>query len=132
MAKENLRNGIHIANQSNPNHIDSINSYINEEPQKTHCERAQDILEMGYGFKEKNESIYPNLGKSIIPINTNKELAKKAGISHGNLYKVEKIVQTAPPEMKEKLRQGEMSINEACKVNSFFLSLSIYKLLFNS
>lgn len=46
-------------------------------------------------------------------INTNKELANAAGVSHDTIHKVEKINEKAPDEVKEALRKGDMSINQA-------------------
>jgi hypothetical protein len=47
------------------------------------------------------------------PIETRKELAKVAGVSHDTISKVEKIQQQATPEIKEAVKSGEMSINQA-------------------
>ena len=44
------------------------------------------------------------------------ELAKAAGVSHDTIHKVEKIQQKAPEEVKEALRKGEMSINQAYQI----------------
>ena len=49
----------------------------------------------------------------IKPIDTQKEIAKAAGVSHDTIAKVEKIERQAAPEVKEQLRKGEMSINQA-------------------
>lgn len=46
-------------------------------------------------------------------INTNKELAKVAGVSHDTIHKVDVIEKRAPEEVKEQLRRGEVSINKA-------------------
>lgn len=46
-------------------------------------------------------------------VNTNKELAKVAGVSHDTIHKVDVIEQKAPEEVKEQLRRGEVSINKA-------------------
>ena len=43
---------------------------------------------------------------------TREKLAKAAGVSHDTIHKVEKIQQKAPEAIKEKLRTGEMSINQ--------------------
>lgn len=51
------------------------------------------------------------LQKSVNPVNTQKELAKAAGVSHDTIHKVEKIQAKAPEETKEALRRGELSIN---------------------
>lgn len=48
-------------------------------------------------------------------IDTKKELATVAGISHDTIAKVEKIEAMATPDIKEKLSAGEMSINQAYK-----------------
>jgi N6-adenosine-specific RNA methylase IME4 len=49
------------------------------------------------------------------PIDTQKEVAKIANVSHDTIAKVKKIEATATPEVKEKLNTGQMSINEAYK-----------------
>lgn len=46
-------------------------------------------------------------------IDTKRELAKAAGVSHDTIAKVEKIEAKAAPEVKEQLRTGEISINQA-------------------
>lgn len=51
------------------------------------------------------------LQKSVNPVNTQRELAKAAGVSHDTIHKVEKIQKEAPEETKEALRRGELSIN---------------------
>lgn len=53
--------------------------------------------------------------KSVERIDTQKELAKAAGVSHDTIAKVEKIEKTASPEVKAKLQSGDMSINQAYK-----------------
>jgi DNA modification methylase len=49
----------------------------------------------------------------IQPIDTKKEVAKVANLSHDTIAKVKKIEQKAAPEIKEKLSTGELSINQA-------------------
>ena len=46
-------------------------------------------------------------------INTKKEIAQLAGVSHDTVAKVKKIEAEAPEEMKEQLRNGDMTINQA-------------------
>ena len=46
-------------------------------------------------------------------IDTKKEIAKAAGVSHDTIAKVEKIETQAPPEIKAAVKSGEMSINQA-------------------
>lgn len=48
-----------------------------------------------------------------VEIDTKREIAKVAGVSHDTIAKVEKIEKKAPAEVKEKLRKGDMSINQA-------------------
>lgn len=43
---------------------------------------------------------------NLPPVDTKKELAKVAGVSHDTIMKVKVIEQSAPPEMKEKLAKG--------------------------
>ena len=47
------------------------------------------------------------------PIDTRKEIAKVAGVSHDTISKVEKIQEKATPEVKQAVKSGEMSINQA-------------------
>jgi len=47
------------------------------------------------------------------PIDTKKELASIAGVSHDTITKVQKIEEKATPEVKEKIKSGEVSINQA-------------------
>lgn len=44
-------------------------------------------------------------------IDTKKELAKVAGVSHDTIHKVEVIQEKASPEAKEALKRGDLSIN---------------------
>lgn len=53
--------------------------------------------------------------KSDKAVNTNKELAQIAGVSHDTIHKVETIEAKAPEELKEKIKSGDMSINKAYK-----------------
>lgn len=46
-------------------------------------------------------------------IDTKKEIAKVSGLSHDTIAKVEKIERQAAPEVKDQLRKGELSINQA-------------------
>jgi len=47
------------------------------------------------------------------PIDTKKEVAKAAGISHDTISRIEKIEKQATPEVKKKLESGDLSINQA-------------------
>jgi DNA-binding XRE family transcriptional regulator len=50
------------------------------------------------------------------PVTTRAELAKAAGVSHDTIRKIEKIQETATPEVLASVRSGEISINVANKV----------------
>ena len=47
------------------------------------------------------------------PIDTKKEIAKIAGVSHNTIARVEKIEKQATPEIKAQVKSGEISINQA-------------------
>lgn len=49
------------------------------------------------------------------PIDTKKEIAKAAGVSHDTIAKVEKIEERASPKIKAALKSGDISINQAYK-----------------
>lgn len=84
-------------------------------------ERARLALKLKPVIAEKAEvkmregiNQYSPCQKSDKPsIDTKKELAKAAGVSHDTIAKVEKIERQAAPEVKEQLRKGELSINQA-------------------
>lgn len=48
-------------------------------------------------------------------INTTEEIAKSAGVSRDTVQKVQKVLSKAEPEIIEKARSGEISINAAAK-----------------
>lgn len=50
------------------------------------------------------------------PIDTQKELAKTAGVSHDTIAKVEKIKENAPVPVVEAVRKNDISINSAYQV----------------
>lgn len=53
------------------------------------------------------------LQKSVNPVNTQKELARAAGVSHDTIHKVETVMEHGTPEIQAKARSGEISTNEA-------------------
>lgn len=57
-------------------------------------------------------NILANLPRSQ-SVNTREELAKMADVSPRNMAKIEKLVDNATPEIKQALREGELSINAA-------------------
>lgn len=71
-------------------------------------------------FKEKakeNQGKRTDLtsGTNMPNVETRKELAKVAGVSHGTIDKVKKIEAVASTETRAKISTGEISINEAYK-----------------
>jgi len=84
-------------------------------------QRSVLALELESVFKEKAKErqgtrtdIKQTSAESIIPpIETRKELAKVASVSHDTIAKVKVIQSVATPEIKEKLNTGEISINQA-------------------
>jgi ParB-like chromosome segregation protein Spo0J len=71
------------------------------------AEKAKENLKVGA------EITNTGLQKSVKAVNTQKELAKVAGVSHDTIAKVEKIQAKASPEIKSAIKSGEMSINQA-------------------
>lgn len=59
--------------------------------------------------------ISQNSGESLIPIDTQKKVAKAARVSHDTISKIEKIEKKATPKQKEQLEKGESSINHIHK-----------------
>ena len=71
-------------------------------------ERAKENLKLSDGKgKQKSAEV------KIEPIETRKEVAKVANVSHDTIAKVKKIEAVATPEVKAQLSTGEISINQA-------------------
>jgi DNA modification methylase len=75
-------------------------------------------LEEVFSAKAKEQQVRkPEFVKQISaeqkPIETRKELAKVANVSHDTISKVKKIEAVATPEVKAQLSTGELSINQA-------------------
>ena len=64
---------------------------------------------------ERKTTFQKSEKSNMATINTTKELAKVAGVSHDTIAKVEKIEAQATDETKEQLRKGNISINQAYK-----------------
>lgn len=62
---------------------------------------------LDYG-KGSQKSVEP-----IKPVDTQKELAKMANVSHDTIARVEKIESKASPEVIKRIQQGDLSINKA-------------------
>jgi len=57
-----------------------------------------------------------NIDNSLPKHNTQKDIAKTAGVSAGNVYKVEKILEQASHELLTAVRAGEVTINLASQL----------------
>ena len=93
----------------------NINNQINEEPEEDDFEilqPKQNIYEHAGKVLELEKPSYKRLPE-IKPVDTKKELAKIAGISHDTIERVKKIQASAPAEVKQKVSTGEISINQA-------------------
>jgi len=66
-------------------------------------------------WNTKSENNYHRSNTKTSPIDTKKELAKLAGISHDTMAKIKVIEEKATEETKEKLANQEISINKAYK-----------------
>jgi DNA modification methylase len=64
---------------------------------------------------ERKTTLQKSAKSNIEKIDTRKEIAKVANVSHDTIAKVKKIQEKATPEVKEKLSIGEISINQAFK-----------------
>lgn len=60
--------------------------------------------------------ILTDLSKGIEPVNARAEIAEAAGVSEGTVSKVERIQETAAPELIVALRESKVSINAAADV----------------
>lgn len=66
-----------------------------------------------YFGNQYNESGLKQNSAEVQNIDTRKELAKIADVSHDTIMRVKAIEAKAPEEVKEKLRTGDISINQA-------------------
>lgn len=79
-------------------------------------QRSVLALELEGLFKEKAKENLSEGGKGFQiseKVNSVKEVSKVASVSHDTIAKVKKIQEKAPEEVKEKLKTGEVSINQA-------------------
>jgi hypothetical protein len=88
----------------------------------TDYQRGRLTLELKAMIQEKAKKKQREGGKEKVsqksvepPIDTQKELAKLAGVSHDTIHKIEVIEKEAPPEIKEAVASGEISISKAYK-----------------
>jgi N6-adenosine-specific RNA methylase IME4 len=84
-------------------------------------QRAVLALRLEDLFKEKGKQKQRDSGGSVPqksakpPIDTRKEIAKEAKVSHDTIAKVKKIQEEAPEEIKQGLTKGKISIDHAYK-----------------
>lgn len=86
-------------------------------------QRSVLALELEEVFSKKAKDNLSKAGKisqegcqiSDKAIDTKKELAQVASVSHDTIFKVKKIQEKAPEQVKQKLATGEVSINAAYK-----------------
>ena len=74
--------------------------------------RENQALAGGDKKSEEYKSLPQNSDEPIAPIDTNEELAKKVGLSHDTIARVERIKSEGTPEQIERLDSKEASINE--------------------
>nr|DAH26293.1 MAG TPA: putative chromosome partitioning protein [Caudoviricetes sp.] len=81
-----------------------VKPYIEERAR----ERSRANLKQNAGSTE-----WQNSATREKPIRTDEKLAEKANVSRNTIQRVEKILEKAKPEVIEKARSGEISINQA-------------------
>lgn len=85
----------------------------------TPYQRAELALLLEPVFREKAKEKKQEAGGAVPqksvkpPVDTQKELAKVAGVSHDTISKAKKISEQGDAETKDLLRKGEISINQA-------------------
>ena len=80
---------------------------IEEKARKNKIEAGKNY---GVGKKEK---LCQKSDEPIQPIDTKKELAQIAGVSHDTIHKVEVIEEQAPEDIKRQVKAGDLTINNA-------------------
>ena len=98
----------------------NINDYCRAEAvvalKKIYAERAKKEQGARKDLKPVNKNIPQNSAESKkskdYKETTPYKLAKKAGVSHDTIHRVDKITESATEEEKEKLRKGKLSINK--------------------
>ena len=80
--------------------------------------RAKENCVLGGGDKKSDsaKSGSPTLAKALTPIDTRKEVAKIAEISHGTLSKIERVDNEAPAIVREAMGKS-ISINRAAQIS---------------
>lgn len=76
--------------------------------------RAKAKENQGHGQTAPGQTLPQNSAKAS-PVDTRKELAKAAGVSHDTIAKAKLVHEQGTPELQEKVRRNEVSINKAHK-----------------
>ena len=74
--------------------------------------QAKENMSLGGGDKKSG---LPTLANPIEQIDTREKIAEMAGVSHGTIQKVENIEEKAIAEIKDMIRSGALSINQAAQ-----------------
>ena len=81
------------------------------------CELALELEDIFKAKAKENQGTRTDIcqksDKCPFPIDTKKEVAKIAGVSHDTVAKVKKVIAKAPEEVKQKIQDGELTINKA-------------------
>jgi hypothetical protein len=86
---------------------------------KENKRRAAEKMNYEKWHTSEESSFSPNSEKTIEQpqhIDTYKKMGKAANLSHNTIAQVQKIEKTVIPEIRDKVRRGDVSINEAYKV----------------
>ena len=99
-------------NSDKPLTNSSTNEATDEEPTKEQSRNDYARTNRERWLEEERCKKLPAINP-IKPIDTKKELAKIAGVSHDTIERVKTIQEKAPDELKQKVSTGEISINQA-------------------
>ena len=92
-----------------------IRKSANSVPQKSAEQTSDSVLQISTKQNVIEDSVnsVPQISAEQTPIETRKVIADMAGVSHDTVSKVEKILDAGTPEILEKLKRGDISINKA-------------------
>ena len=69
-----------------------------------------------YGERHSKQEVCQISDKPLVPIDTKKEIAKAANVSHDTVHKVDTILKMAEPEIVQAVRDNRISINLASQL----------------
>ncbi|WP_373845015.1 ParB N-terminal domain-containing protein [Clostridium sp.] len=84
-----------------------------EEKAKRNQGKRNDLTSVRSLTNVEGEKLCQKSDEPIQPIDTKKELAKIAGVSHDTIHKVEVIEEKAPEDIKKQVKAGDLTINNA-------------------